>query len=114
MKTKRTNTKTLIEAMHILANDIRSEDGVANAAIYEAADRLEELQNQHRKDDDEYAKLWQMYGDLEAERDRLREMIGTALQVIPRRYEDLSPVKKSRVIRDVQAVLGTLQEDRDD
>ena len=28
--------------MHILANDIQSDDGVANAAIYEAAQRLEE------------------------------------------------------------------------
>lgn len=29
--------------MRILAEDIHSEDGVANAAIREAADRLEEL-----------------------------------------------------------------------
>jgi hypothetical protein len=34
--------------MHILANDIQSDDGVANAAIYEAAQRLEE-QNQRIK-----------------------------------------------------------------
>jgi len=34
--------------MHILANDIQSDDGVANAAIYEAAKRLEE-QNQRIK-----------------------------------------------------------------
>ena len=101
MKTKRTNTKTLIEAMHILANDIRSEDGVANAAIYEAADRLEELQNQHRKDDDEYAKLWQMYGNLEDERDRLREAL-----------------KEIRSLNSVNALIldiieTALQEDRD-
>lgn len=38
-----TDTKTLIEAMRILARDIQSEDGVANAAIAEAANRLVEL-----------------------------------------------------------------------
>lgn len=51
---------------------------------------------------------------LKVERDCLREMIGTALQVIPRRYEAMSPVKKSRVIRDVLAVLGKVQEAEDE
>lgn len=41
----RTDTKILIQAMHHLANDIQSEDGVANAAIGEAGYRLEELHN---------------------------------------------------------------------
>lgn len=36
-----TSTATLIKAMRVLANDIQSEDGVANMAIAEAADRLE-------------------------------------------------------------------------
>jgi len=40
----RTDTETLIEAMKILSRDIESEDGVANAAIYEAAQRLEDLE----------------------------------------------------------------------
>ena len=35
---------TLIAAMRILARDIQSNDGVANAAIAEAADRLERWQ----------------------------------------------------------------------
>lgn len=39
-----TDTPTLISAMRVLANDIQSEDGVANAAIAEAADRLGEMQ----------------------------------------------------------------------
>jgi hypothetical protein len=39
----RSSTETLIEALRILANEIQSEDGVANAAIAEAADRMEEL-----------------------------------------------------------------------
>ena len=41
----RTPIEILVKAIHILANDVRSDDGVANAAIYEAAQRLEE-QNQ--------------------------------------------------------------------
>lgn len=36
-----TDTYTLIEALRILARDIESGDGVANAAIAEAADRLQ-------------------------------------------------------------------------
>jgi len=42
----RSTTETLIAAMRILARDIQSGDGVANAAIAEAADRLEELQKE--------------------------------------------------------------------
>jgi flagellar motility protein MotE (MotC chaperone) len=44
----RTPIEILVKAIHILANDIQSDDGVANAAIYEAAQRLEE-QNQRIK-----------------------------------------------------------------
>ena len=38
----RSTTDTLIAAMRILARDIPSDDGVANAAIADAAGRLEE------------------------------------------------------------------------
>ena len=41
----KTNTLILIKAMRRLADDIQSDDGVANAAITEAADRLEELRS---------------------------------------------------------------------
>lgn len=44
----KTPTEKLVAALHALANDIQSDDGVANAAIYEAAHRLEE-QNQRIK-----------------------------------------------------------------
>lgn len=37
------SVETLIAAMRVLSNDIQSDDGVANAAIAEAADRLERL-----------------------------------------------------------------------
>lgn len=39
----KTDNATLIAALRILANDIQSEDGIANACIAEAADRIEEL-----------------------------------------------------------------------
>ena len=39
----KTETTTLVDALRTLANEIYSEDGVANAAIAEAADRLEAL-----------------------------------------------------------------------
>lgn len=40
---KRARTTTIIKAMRILAAEIQSEDGIANAAILEAADRMQEL-----------------------------------------------------------------------
>ncbi|MFA5323163.1 MAG: hypothetical protein WC373_10875 [Smithella sp.] len=40
---KRSKTKTLIQAMRTLSKDIESQDGIPNAAILEAADRLEEI-----------------------------------------------------------------------
>ena len=39
------DTETLIKALRILSRDIESCDGVANAAIAEAADRLQEQQD---------------------------------------------------------------------
>jgi hypothetical protein len=39
----RTDTQTIIAAMRHLAATVQSDDGVANAAIAEAADRLREL-----------------------------------------------------------------------
>jgi hypothetical protein len=40
---KESSTDTLIKAMRVLARDIQSGDGIANAAIDEAADRLQRL-----------------------------------------------------------------------
>jgi len=42
MKTK---SKTLIKALRILSEDVQSDDGVANACIAEAANRIEELED---------------------------------------------------------------------
>lgn len=43
MSAHRTSTVSLIVAMHVLSRDIRCDDGVANASIAEAGDRLSEL-----------------------------------------------------------------------
>lgn len=43
--TPRTPTPTLIAALRVLAAEIQSPDGAANAAIAEAADRLEEMEH---------------------------------------------------------------------
>ena len=42
MTQPRTDTATLIEACRVLARDVQSGDGVANSALREIADRLEE------------------------------------------------------------------------
>lgn len=41
---KKTETLTLAAAMDVLAHEIQSDDGAANAAIAEAAQRLRELE----------------------------------------------------------------------
>ena len=53
----KTDTNTLIKALRILARDIDSEDGIANAAIAEAADRLEKLQRKVRNQRRELEQL---------------------------------------------------------
>ena len=40
---EKTETKTIIAAMWQLSRDVQSDDGVANAAIAQAAERLQEL-----------------------------------------------------------------------
>ena len=53
----KTDTNTLIDALRIIARDIYSEDGIANAAISEAADRLEQLQRKVRNQRRELEQL---------------------------------------------------------
>ncbi len=43
MTTPRSSTNTIIFALRILSREIQSSDGVANGAIAEAADRMEEM-----------------------------------------------------------------------
>lgn len=66
MSTPKTSTKVLIEALRVLAMDIQSEDGVANAAIAEAAGRLEELQAEN-------TTLW---AKVEMQATRIRKLEG--------------------------------------
>ena len=40
---KKTDTETLVKALRVLAVEIQSGDGIANAAIEEAAQRIDEL-----------------------------------------------------------------------
>lgn len=66
---KKTDTKTLIEALRLLTDHLHDEEGVGTAAILEAADRLEEqdklLPENNLSDEDIMAK----YPDLYCERD---------------------------------------------
>ena len=47
--THKTQDEILIKALEILARDIQSDDGVANACIFEAAERLRELSKQNKE-----------------------------------------------------------------
>lgn len=49
MNEHRTDTETLARAMFIIADEITSEDGVANAAIREAGERLLELDKENKE-----------------------------------------------------------------
>ncbi len=42
MSIRKTNTRILAESMRILARDIQTDNGIANMAILEAAERLTE------------------------------------------------------------------------
>lgn len=53
----KTDNKTLIAALRILANEIQSEDGIANSCIEEAANRIEEMDKEFVKINDEIKKL---------------------------------------------------------
>jgi len=54
---RKSDTKTIIGAMRILSREIYCKDGVATAAIAEAADRLEELEAQLKEAQDYADKL---------------------------------------------------------
>jgi uncharacterized protein (UPF0335 family) len=81
----KTSTETLIKAMRILSSDIQSDDGVANAAIAEAAQRLEEQKDRIKRLEEENdsmradlllwgdnLRLQQRINRLEEENDALR------------------------------------------
>ncbi len=69
MSDRRTPDATLISALRILARDIQSGDGCANACLLETATRLAELVEERRS----ISTLLQKVESLEAENNRLRE-----------------------------------------
>ncbi len=99
MADRRTPDATLISALRILARDIQSGDGCANACLLEVATRLEELVEERRS----ISTLLQKVESLEAEIARLREErrwvpVGERL---PKKYQSvivaLTPDSKGRV-----------------
>lgn len=64
-------TETIIEALRILAHDIQSDDGIANAAIFEAAERLKWLHAESKAKSANIDYLIKRNGDL---CDKLREI----------------------------------------
>ena len=69
---RRAKTETIIQAMRILAEEIQSDDGVANAAISEAADRLEEQAAEITKLGESHRRRCEA---LKAEQDIMREAL---------------------------------------
>lgn len=63
----KTDTLTLAKSLQILAMDIQSDDGVANAAIFEASQRLLELEREN--------------AELKADNAMLRQMLDLALRI---------------------------------
>jgi predicted nucleic acid-binding Zn-ribbon protein len=71
----------------------------------------EEIKAQRRYYEDEYAKLWQMYGDLEEERDRLREALEWTRDMIIER----TTINDQKFYRPtVEKIRAALQETSDD
>ncbi len=80
---KATQDSTLVSALRILARDIDSGDGVANAVIAEAADRIQELTNEIKQIHRDYGcevrdpcgTIWQHAAKVELERDKYRSAL---------------------------------------
>ena len=69
---KRTDIKILIEAMRILSEGIQSEDGVANAAISEAGQRLQE-QNDYIEKLENEGDYWMLEQDAQKAWNKLKK-----------------------------------------
>ena len=66
---KKSSTETLIRAARQLANDIETQDGVANAALREIADQLEEQQERIIRLDEFFSEAmhdyWNQYSNFD-------------------------------------------------
>ena len=82
-RTHCSSSATLVSAMRILANEIQSDDGVANAAIREAADRIEQLETSIKQIHKDYGceirdpcgTIWEYASRLEKENAELKSRI---------------------------------------
>jgi len=75
------NAETCIKALRILSQDIQSDDGVANAALNECADRMEQLQTDTNR--------------LTTANLQLREGVEELKQRIQRWHDTLTPLMPS-------------------
>lgn len=74
------SSATIVSAMRVLANEIQSDDGVANAAIREAADRIEQLETSIKQIHKDYGceicdpcgTIWEYASRLEKENAELK------------------------------------------
>jgi hypothetical protein len=71
----RTDNATLASALNILSRDIESPDGVANACIAEAADRILELQ-------EDYLRKFEQCEELKICNARLEEKISAICKIL--------------------------------
>jgi chromosome segregation ATPase len=71
----RSSTETLIKAMRILSSNIQSDEGVANAAIAEAAQRLEEQQERIKRLEEALLEVApQLTRELDSANDRIKRL----------------------------------------
>jgi chromosome segregation ATPase len=107
-----TPTEIIIKALRVLVDDIQSPDGVPNACVAQAADRLEELQRERDKAFAEVERLKEQVngqvslctkltierGQLWAEVERVKNALHDALAEISR-LEKMTPVISRTVTR---------------
>ena len=104
----RTDTQTLIKSLLILAEEIQSEDGVANAAIHEAALRMEGLVQMLDDKDDKIQEL----ADLKA--DQVQEHAEEMLKIIEERDDLESQLDIANgLISDLTSERKDLQKDNE-
>lgn len=68
----RSSNETLIRALRILANDIKSDDGVAQAAILEGAQRIEELMDRIKRLETKIKRLGKALLEEMEEKERIK------------------------------------------
>ena len=75
----KTDNATLASALNILSRDIQSPDGIANACIGEAADRILELQEDYLRKFEQCEKLKQENKKLEEKLSAVKILINEQL-----------------------------------